>query len=125
PAPLPGAPRATIRARWGTRGRYRPPQAPPPVFEGQKKPVGQPPGPAGQDAGGASAAEGDPRSLVARLTGYAGVGQKTAEALVDAFGADTLRVLDEEPERVKEVLPGSRAERVIEARREERQAGGA
>ncbi|MGD2217532.1 MAG: NYN domain-containing protein, partial [Gemmatimonadales bacterium] len=42
PAPLPGAPRATIRARWGTRGRYRPPQAPPPVFEGQKKPVGQP-----------------------------------------------------------------------------------
>jgi hypothetical protein len=36
-----------------------------------------------------------------------------------------LRVLDEEPERVKEVLPGSRAERVIEARREERQAGGA
>jgi uroporphyrinogen-III synthase len=73
----------------------------------------------------APAAEGDPRSIVSRLTGYAGVGEKTAETLVDAFGADTLRVLDEEPERVKEVLPESRAERVLEARREERRAGGA
>ncbi len=125
-APLPGAPRATIRGRWGTRGRYRPPQAPPPVFEGQRSPGREAPGALdGAAAGGAPAAEGDPRSIVSRLTGYAGVGQKTAETLVDAFGADTFRVLDEEPERVKEVLPESRAERVLEARREERRAGGA
>jgi uncharacterized protein (TIGR00288 family) len=124
-APLPGAPRATIRGRWGTRGRYRPPQAPPPVFEGQKKPGGETPGAVAGTPAVAPAAEGDPRSIVSRLTGYAGVGEKTAETLVDAFGADTLRVLDEEPERVKEVLPESRAERVLEARREERRAGGA
>jgi hypothetical protein len=125
-APLPGAPRATIRGRWGTRGRYRPPEAPPPVLEGQKSPGGEAPGALdGTAAGGAPAAEGDPRSILSRLTGYAGVGQRTAETLVDAFGADTFRVLDEEPERVKEVLPESRAERVLEARREERRAGGA
>ncbi|UCC83406.1 MAG: NYN domain-containing protein [Gemmatimonadota bacterium] len=124
-APLPGAPRATIRGRWGTRGRYRPPQAPPPVFEGQRSPGGDAPGAAEGTAGRAPAAEGDLSSIVARLTGYAGVGEKTAETLVDAFGADTFRVLDEEPERVKELLPENRAERVLEARREERRAGGA
>jgi uncharacterized protein (TIGR00288 family) len=124
-APLPGAPRATIRGRWGTRGRYRPPEAPPPVFEGQKKPVSEAAGAVNGIAGRAPAAKGDPRSIVSRLTGYAGVGRKTAETLVDAFGTDTFRVLDEEPERVKEVLPENRAERVLEARREERQAGGA
>ncbi|NIQ52144.1 MAG: hypothetical protein GWN71_01290, partial [Gammaproteobacteria bacterium] len=55
--------------------------------------------------------------MVSQLTGYAGVGQKTAETLVEAFGPDTLRVLDEEPERVREVLPDRRAERVLQARR--------
>ncbi len=124
-APLPGAPRATIRGRWGTRGRYRPPEAPPPVFEGQKSRGSEAPGAIEEAAGGTPAAEGDPRSIVSRLTGYAGVGQRTAETLVDAFGADTFRVLDEEPERVKEVLPENRAERVLEARREERRTRGA
>jgi hypothetical protein len=52
------------------------------------------------------------------------VGGKTAEALVDAFGADTLRVLDEEPDRVRAILSDHRAERVLEARREERASGG-
>jgi uncharacterized protein (TIGR00288 family) len=118
PAPLPGAPRATIRGRWGTRGRYRPPQAPPPVFEGQSKPKDAKP-----DAGPPAPAKDEAQSIVSRLTGYAGVGERTAETLVAAFGAETLRILDEEPERVREVLPGSRAERVLEARREEREAG--
>jgi hypothetical protein len=120
PAPLPGAPRATIRGRWGTRGRYRPPPAPPPLFEGQSKPRGEKSG-----TGPPPAATDDARSIVSHLTGYSGVGERTAETLVDAFGADTLRVLDEEPERVREILPGSRAERVLEARRKEREAGDA
>ncbi len=124
-APLPGAPRATIRGRWGTRGRYRPPEAPPPVFDGQKSPGAEVSAEVERTAGGAPAAEGGQGSIVSRLTGYAGVGERTAKALVDAFGADTFRVLDEEPERVKEVLPESRAERVLEARREERRAGDA
>jgi len=120
PAPLPGAPRATIRGRWGTRGRYRPPQAPPPLFEGQSKPSGTRAG-----TGPPRAATADARSIVSHLTGYTGVGVRTAETLVEAFGTDTFRVLDEEPERVREILPGSRAERVLEARREEREAGDA
>ncbi len=130
PAPLPGAPRGTIRGRWGTRGRYRPAEAPPPVFEGQKKPQAEL---AGGDEGSAEQAapphqpgppDDEDRAVVSQLTGYAGVGQKTAETLVEAFGPDTLRVLDEEPERVREVLPDRRAERVLQARREELQASG-
>ncbi|UCC73519.1 MAG: NYN domain-containing protein [Gemmatimonadota bacterium] len=121
PAPLPGAPRGTIRGRWGTRGRYRPSQAPPPVFEGQKKPDSEP---ASAEADRVEqAAGGDTGAIVSRLTGYPGVGEKTAETLVEAFGAETLRILDEEPERVREVLPDRRAERVLEARREERKTG--
>ena len=63
------------------------------------------------------------QGLVGHLTGYAGVGRKTAETLVEAFGGDLLRILDQQPERVREVLPDHRAERVLEARREERDAG--
>ena len=55
---------------------------------------------------------------------YAGVGAKTAETLVEAFGPDVFRILDDEPERVHALLPDRRAERVIAARREEREAGG-
>lgn len=130
PAPLPGAPRGTIRGRWGTRGRYRPAQAPPPVFHGQKQDEGARPTPEGVPATPApppappAGDAGDSRDIVNRLTGYPGVGRKTAESLVEAFGADTLRVLDEEPDRVREVLPGARAERLIAARREERESGG-
>jgi hypothetical protein len=62
------------------------------------------------------------QGLVGQLTGYAGVGRKTAETLVEAFGSELLHVLDEQPERVREVLPDHRAERVLEARREEREA---
>ncbi len=39
---------------------------------------------------------------------------------MDAFGDEVFRVLDEEPDRVHEVLPENRARRVIEARKEER-----
>jgi uncharacterized protein (TIGR00288 family) len=123
PAPLPGAPRGTIRGRWGARGRYRPAEAPPPVFDGQKKPQSEAADAEGGGAKRAPAAGHDARSIISRLTGYSGVGRKTAETLVDAFGADTLRILDEEPERVKEVLPGNRAERVLKARQEDRKAG--
>jgi uncharacterized protein (TIGR00288 family) len=132
-APLPGSPRGTIRGRWGKRGRYRPAGAPPPIFEGQRGDRGEATRAAGKtpDAGAAAetgrteraTAGSDTGSIVAHLTAYSGVGGKTAEALVEAFGSDTFRVLDEEPDRVRAVLPGNRAERVIEARREERDAG--
>ncbi len=129
PAPLPGAPRGTIRGRWGTRGRYRPSEEPPPVFEGQKRPGSRAGSPKEAPAPERAVAEArtagpETRSIVSRLTGYPGVGRKTAESLVEAFGAETLKILDEEPERVREVLPDHRAERVLEARREELEAGG-
>jgi uncharacterized protein (TIGR00288 family) len=148
PAPLPGAPRGTIRGRWGARGRYRPADAPPPIFAGQKAPrsdeaAGQPVDagespPAGEaaseqpalfdtDQEGVREAPPEPgpnAALISRLTGYPGVGRRTAESLVDAFGADVFRVLDQEPERVREILPDHRAERVLEARQRELNPGG-
>ncbi len=120
PAPLPRAPRGTIRGRWGTRGRYRPSEARPPILEGQR---------IGGAERGAAARRTEPgdgtTALVEQLKRYEGVGEKTAETLVEAFGADLLHVLDEEPDRVREVLPDRRADRVLEARRKERDAGGA
>ncbi len=164
PAPLPGAPRGTIRGRWGSRGRYRPAAAPPPIFEGQRSPrsgsaddrpdrqrspadeSGQREA-AGEPAGGRGAVgatldergqpEAAPRSgagdaeltdaaadLVSQLRSYAGVGERTARTLVEAFGTDLFRVMDEQPDRIREVLPDHRAERVLEARRKELESGG-
>lgn len=57
---------------------------------------------------------------------YGGVGEKTAESLVDALGAELWQVLQTEPSRVEEILPAARAEKVLEgwkadfARRRER-----
>ncbi len=136
-APLPGAPRGTIRGRWGSRGRYRPAGSRPPILEGQRSERSSPAGassstesdetaarPAEYGKADRKAALSDElQGLVGHLTGYAGVGRKTAETLVEAFGSDLLRILDQQPERVREVLPDHRAERVLEARREERDAG--
>lgn len=51
-----------------------------------------------------------------------GIGAKFAERIVAAFGADTLRVLDEEPERLIEVegLGKKRAQALVEAWREQK-----
>ena len=135
--PVPGAPRGTIRGRWGQRGRYRPAAARPPLLEGQtgSRPSGTPKTAAVRESADSSGDSGvsapaDPQAgsaaeIVSRLKKrYAGVGEKTAEALVDAFGSDVYRVLDEEPERVREVLPENRANRIIEARRQELKADG-
>ncbi len=53
---------------------------------------------------------------------YPGVGERTARALVQEFGDRTLDVIDREPGRVKELLPSHRAEAVLDARSEERDA---
>ena len=115
PAPTPSAPRGAIRGRRGSRGRYRQLDAPPPIFEGQGK---------SQPSEKAPKAQAGNASLVSRLTGYPGVGGRTAEALVEAFGDDLVRILDEEPGRVRELLSDHRAERVLEGRRKELEAGG-
>jgi len=89
-------------------------------------------GPAQSDepAGGRSEGSGMP---TAEATGagavvehmvknYAGVGRKTAEAIVDAFGEGVFSVIDEQPDRLTSVLPEHRAQAVIEAREAELEA---
>jgi len=46
---------------------------------------------------------------------YKGVGEKTAEALVDALGNDLFRVLQTDPDRVREVIPSNRADQLLDA----------
>ena len=48
--------------------------------------------------------------------GYKGVGQKTAESLVDALGASTLfTVLQNEPNKVRDLLGDRRARAILDA----------
>jgi hypothetical protein len=57
----------------------------------------------------------DPDSVVQYLTNsYGGVGKKTAETLVDALGDRLFVVLQTDPGRVEELLPPSRAEKLLE-----------
>jgi uncharacterized protein (TIGR00288 family) len=57
---------------------------------------------------------------------YGGVGEKTAETLVDALGSELFKVLQSDPSRVESLLPPARVEKVLEgwkadfARRKER-----
>jgi uroporphyrinogen-III synthase len=51
---------------------------------------------------------------------YAGVGKRTAEALVDHFGPGVFEVIDSAPARLTEVLSEGRAKAVVAAREQER-----
>jgi uncharacterized protein (TIGR00288 family) len=58
----------------------------------------------------------DPEAIVRYLTHrYKGVGEKTAQTLVDRFGADLFRTLRDDPAAVSGAIPASRAEQVLEA----------
>ena len=46
---------------------------------------------------------------------YKGVGDKTAERIVSHFGKDAFKVVHQEPERVRGILPKSRADAVLAA----------
>ncbi|MFW5947186.1 MAG: OST-HTH/LOTUS domain-containing protein, partial [Gemmatimonadota bacterium] len=78
----------------------------------------------GGDRGGDRVAAMDgPSGEVAEhmIRNYAGVGRKTAEKLLEEFGEDVFRVIDEQPERLSRVLPQHRAQAVVEAREAERE----
>jgi len=74
-------------------------------------------------AGGATAVDlkglglpSDPDAIVRYMTHrYKGVGQKTAETIVDRFGADVFTVLRDDPDRLGDVVPAKRAEQLVEA----------
>jgi hypothetical protein len=55
-------------------------------------------------------------AVVAYLREYEGLGPKSVQSLVDAFGvAGVFRALRDQPERVRAVVGGTRGERLLEA----------
>jgi uncharacterized protein (TIGR00288 family) len=57
----------------------------------------------------------DPDAVVQYLTNsYKGVGKKTAETLVEALGESLFPTLQQDPDRVRSLLPPARAEKVLE-----------
>ena len=96
--------------------------------KGQKTPEASPPVQAEDKESTASAApEGgldlkalglptDPDAIVRYMTHrYKGVGEKTAETLVEQLGADVFTVLRDDPDRIRSAVPGRRGEQVLEA----------
>jgi hypothetical protein len=74
----------------------------------------------------------DPEAIVRYLTHrYRGVGEKTAELLVERFGAGLFGVLRDDPGAISDAVTAKRAEQVLEAwqidyeRRRTRRSGGA
>jgi len=58
----------------------------------------------------------DPEAIVRYLTHrYKGVGEKTAETLVETFGAGLFSTLRDDPDAVAKVIPAGRAEQLLEA----------
>jgi uncharacterized protein (TIGR00288 family) len=126
----------------GTRTRGG--DEPPPIMEGQT--IGAPSGgrkatapSSGIAPAGAGASTGevfepealrlptDRDAVIKYLSNsYGGVGEKTAETLVDALGSELFKVLQTDSSRVASLLPPARAEKVLEgweadfARRKER-----
>ena len=101
-----------------SREEAAPPPPPPPVPAPPPAPVVPSPPPA------PPVAQVDPSKLglptdagaqVRYLTNrYKGVGKKTAEKLVEGLGENLFTVLQEEPQRVQELIPPARAENVLE-----------
>jgi uncharacterized protein (TIGR00288 family) len=137
------APGRRLGPRGGTTRRRSGEEAPPSLFEGQTAEssyrTGEGPdrshgagpasrGPVDDRARGGEAPVDpstlglptDPDAQVRYLSNsYKGVGKKTAEVLVEEFGESLFTVLDEQPDRVREVVPPGRADRVLEAWQED------
>ncbi len=123
----------TLRTRRGERGRPKEKDGPPPILEGQVvKPAGKGEahgeGEEVQKSGDSRASQADDvdvsslalpsgRAAVIRYltNSYKGVGKKTAESLVDAFGGDLFKILQRDPDKIASVVPGKRAEQLLEA----------
>jgi len=101
-----------IGVRGGARGSRDPGQIT--LLEGQ---IIGPTGGRGSDGGLDLEALGLPRdeeSIVQYLANsYKGVGEKTAEQIVEEFGTDVFRVMQEQPERIRNVVPRT-ADQVID-----------
>ncbi|MGH7459023.1 MAG: NYN domain-containing protein [Longimicrobiaceae bacterium] len=98
PEPKPSRPRAR-----GRQGAGRGGEGPPPILPGQT--VGAPQ----RELPGDAAAM---RSYL--MNSYKGVGARTADTLIEAFGKDLFRVLSEDPGRVRGLLGEGRARALLE-----------
>ncbi len=99
-------------------------EAPASAPETTAPPTGETPAPgAAGSASPRSRSIGSPVEHMIR--NYTGVGRRTAEALVDRFGAEVFQVIDREPGRLTEVISVARARAVIIAREAERSGSGA
>ncbi len=111
-APAGGGSEAAPTGRGETAGRPDEPPFPPADGNG------------GSGAGSrAAAAEGADAIIHHMVRTYSGVGKRTAERLVEEFGASVFDVIDANPERLSAVLSERRAQAVVAARQAERSAG--
>ena len=75
-----------------------------------------PAAPAGEFDAGALGLPTDSGAIVRYLAHrYKGVGERTAQQLVDKFGEDLFRVLRDDPDSIASVVPAGRAEQVLAA----------
>jgi len=70
--------------------------------------------------GGARVSEKYKEEIDAMSRAYPGVGRRTAERLYEEFGDRLLDVIDNQPQRISDVLPEHRAKAVIEGREAQR-----
>ncbi|MEX0980159.1 MAG: NYN domain-containing protein [Gemmatimonadota bacterium] len=134
--PAPSGPASGRRLTPRTSRRRGADAGPPPLLEGQavglggtpsakpsgdarKESAGERAAPASNDGGSLPVEEmnlpTDPDAVVRYLTNsYAGVGKKTAESLVEAFGDRLFPTFHSDPDRVAQVIPARRAEKVLE-----------
>ncbi len=91
---------------------------PPPFFEGQAAgPSSTSGAPASSSTSVASLGlPSDPGAIVRYLTHrYKGVGEKTAETLVEKLGSNLFATMQDDPDAISRIVPPSRAEQVLSA----------
>ncbi len=129
----PDAPGRRLGPRGGTTRRRGSDDDPPPLLPGQAgapssgddaAPTGSA-APPSSDAGATAVRDvdvrelglpTDPESQLRYLANsYRGVGKKTAEALVEHLGEDLFSVLQDDPDRVRTIVPAGRADALLEA----------
>jgi len=104
--PAPAAPAPATRKPSGRRGGARPATREPEPSVTPPPPPPSPPSPPWP--------EGDAARIL-HLSAYKGVGKKTAEILVQTLGEELYRVLENDPDRIRSLLPGARADKLLEA----------
>jgi hypothetical protein len=136
-------PPQSLGVRRGSRSRSGAPAGPPPLFEGQTAaPAAGRAAPgkeASTESGPAKDAQQRPSAAapgtfpteraaaVDHLAGYKGVGRRTAEVLIDAFGAERLyHALTEQRAQIRELLGPRRSQTLLtafDAEREQNEGG--